>query len=77
MKTVTKQEMVQAFEAFGGLAHAGETILVTQGGKPWIKLLPAGKPKRGKSVAVFRARLNRISPKPIPGAAEVLRELRQ
>jgi len=77
MKTVTKQQAIQAFDQFGDLAHAGETVIVTHGGKPWIKLVPALKRKPGKSVAAFKARLNRISPKPIPGATEVLSRLRR
>ena len=61
----------------GDLAHAGETVLVTHGGEPWFKLVPAFKRKPGKSAAAFKARLNRISPKPISGAAEVLVRLRR
>ncbi len=76
MKTVTKQQVVQGFDRIGDLAHAGETLIVTHGGKPWIKLVPALTKKAGKSAAAFRARLNRISPKPIPGASEVLSRLR-
>lgn len=60
----------------GDLAHAGETVIVTHG-KPWFKLVPALKKKPGKSAAAFRARLNRISPKPIPGASEVVSRLRR
>jgi antitoxin (DNA-binding transcriptional repressor) of toxin-antitoxin stability system len=77
MKTVTKQQAVQGFDTIGDLAHAGETVIVTHGGKPWIKLVPALKSKPGKSVAAFKARLNRISLKPIPGASEVLSRLRR
>jgi hypothetical protein len=77
MKTVTKQQAVQGFDMIGGLAHAGQTVIVTNGGKPWIKLVPALKRKPGKSLAAFRARLNRILPKPIPGASEVLSRLRR
>jgi antitoxin (DNA-binding transcriptional repressor) of toxin-antitoxin stability system len=77
VKTVTKQQAVQGFDLIGELAHAGETVIVTHGGKPWIKLVPALRPKAGKSAAAFRARLNRISPKPIPGASEVLGRLRR
>lgn len=77
MKTVTKQQAVQRFDMIGDLAHAGETVIVTHGGKPWIKLVPAFKPRPGKSVAAFKARLDRISPKPIPGASEVLARLRR
>ena len=77
MKTVTKQQAVQGFDMIADLAHAGETVIVTHGGKPWIKLVTALKKKPGKSVAAFKARLNRISPKPIPGASEVLSRLRR
>ena len=76
MKTVTKQEAVQGFDTIGGLAHAGETVVVTSDGKPWIKLMPALTAKRGKSAAAFKARLNHISRRPIPGASEVLLRLR-
>jgi antitoxin (DNA-binding transcriptional repressor) of toxin-antitoxin stability system len=77
MKTVTKQQAAQGFDMIADLAHAGETVIVTHDGKPWIKLVPAAKKKSGKSVAAFKARLNRISPKPIPGASEVLSRLRR
>jgi len=77
MKTVTKRQVVQGFDVFCDMAHAGQTVVVTQGGKPWIKLMPASKPKRGKSASAFRARLNSISPKPIPGVAAVLKKLRR
>ena len=75
MKTVTKQQAFQGFDMIGDLAHAGETVIVTQDGKPWFKLVPALKKKPGKSAAAFRARLNRISSKPITGASEVLSRL--
>jgi antitoxin (DNA-binding transcriptional repressor) of toxin-antitoxin stability system len=61
----------------GDWAHAGETVLVTNGGKPWIKLMPTHKRKTGKSVAAFKARLNRVSPKPIAGVSDVLVRLRR
>ena len=77
MRTVTKQQAANGFEKIGDLAHAGETVIVTEGGKPWIKLVPALKKQRGKSVAAFKARLNRISRKPIPGASDVLSRLRR
>jgi antitoxin (DNA-binding transcriptional repressor) of toxin-antitoxin stability system len=77
MKTVTKQEAVRGFDRIADLAHAGETVVVTHDGKPWIKLVTALKAKPGKSAAAFKARLNRISSKPIPGASEVLQRLRR
>jgi antitoxin (DNA-binding transcriptional repressor) of toxin-antitoxin stability system len=77
MKTVTREEVLRGFDIIADLAHAGETVIVTHDGKPWIKLVPALKAKSGKSVEAFRTRLNRISPKPIPGASEVLPRLRR
>jgi antitoxin (DNA-binding transcriptional repressor) of toxin-antitoxin stability system len=76
MKTVTKQQAAQGFDMIADLAHAGETVVVTHGGKPWIKLVSAAKRKNGKSAAAFKARLNRISRNSVPGAAEVLTRLR-
>lgn len=76
MKTVTKQEALRGFDALGKLANAGETVVVTEGGEPWIKLVPAVRTKGGKSAAAFRARLNRISPKPIAGVDEVVMRVR-
>ena len=77
MKTVTKQEAVRGFDALGKLANAGETVVVTEGGEPWIKLVPALKAKGGKSAAAFRARLNRISSKPIAGVDEIFARVRR
>jgi antitoxin (DNA-binding transcriptional repressor) of toxin-antitoxin stability system len=77
VKTVTKQQAVQGVDEIGDWAHAGETVIVTNGGKPWIKLMPTHKKMPGKSVAAFKARLNLVSPKPIAGAAEVLSRLRR
>jgi antitoxin (DNA-binding transcriptional repressor) of toxin-antitoxin stability system len=77
MKTVTRQEVVDGFDTIGDLAHAGETVIVTHRGKPWVKIIPALKKRPGKSAATFKARLNRISSKPIPGVSEVLSRLRR
>ena len=77
MKTVTKHEALRDFDALGKLANAGETVVVTDGGEPWIKLVPAGRAKGGKSAAAFRARLSRISPKPIAGVGEVFMRVRR
>jgi antitoxin (DNA-binding transcriptional repressor) of toxin-antitoxin stability system len=77
VKTVSKHEAAKSFEALGDLVHSGETVLVVDAGKPWVKLVPAAAAKRGKSAADFRARLDRISRKPIRGVADVLQRLRR
>ncbi len=41
MKTATRQEAVRGFDKIADLARAGETVIVTHEGKPWIKLMPA------------------------------------
>lgn len=77
MTTATKEEVLEAFDSFGRRACAGETIMVMDGGKPWVKIMAAKKAKTGKSAAAFKARLNAISKKPIPGATEILARLRR
>ena len=77
MKTVSKHEAVERFETLGSLVHAGETVLVIEGGKPWLKMVPAKTFMKGKSAAAFKARLDRVSRKPIPGACDVLQRTRR
>ena len=77
MKTVSKHQATAAFESLGSLVHAGETVLVTNGGKPWLKMVPASTPDGGKSAADLKARLDRISRKPIAGVSEVLQRTRR
>lgn len=77
VKTVSKREAADSFESIGDLVHHGETVLVVKGGKPWLKMVPATASARGKSAAAFKARLDRISRKPIPGVNEVLRRVRR
>jgi hypothetical protein len=42
-----------------------------------MKIVSASKRKRSKSAAAFKARLDRISRKPIAGASKVLSRLRR
>lgn len=77
MKTVTKREAVQGFETLGDLAHAGETVVVTQAGKPWFKMVPPSRPGKAKSAAQFKARLDRISRKPLNGVMAVFERQRR
>ncbi|MCX6922546.1 MAG: hypothetical protein NT154_04925 [Verrucomicrobia bacterium] len=46
MKTISTQEAVQQFEQYSKLAHEGQRILVTQGGKPWVVLAPPAPPRQ-------------------------------
>jgi hypothetical protein len=40
MKTVSAQQMIERFDEYSQLAHNGQRILVTRGGKPWVVLAP-------------------------------------
>ena len=40
MRTISTQEAVRQFEQYSRLAHEGQRILVTRGGKPWVVLTP-------------------------------------
>jgi antitoxin (DNA-binding transcriptional repressor) of toxin-antitoxin stability system len=77
VKTVSKRQAAATFESLGSLVHAGETVLVIDGGKPWLKMVPAKSATRGKSAAAFKARLARISRKPIHGVTEILQRTRR
>ena len=80
MKTISAQQAVQHFDEYSELAHNGERILVTRGGKPWVVLSPAAtpikfEPPNGKlRWPDFSARLAPHYPDPIvgPSATELL-----
>ena len=77
VKTVSKHQAAESFESLGDLVHSGETVLVVHGGKPWLKMVPAKASAGGKTATDFKARLDRISRKPIAGATEVLKRTRR
>jgi len=77
MKTVTKQQAIAGLDELGNSVLAGDTVIITDAGKPWIQLVPAPKGRPAKSAAAFKARLDRISAKPIRGVAGVLKRIRQ
>lgn len=80
MKTISAQQAVQQFDEYSKLAHNGERILVTRGGKPWVLLAPPAVPSEGKPAAGklewpdFAGRLARYYPVPVAGptATELL-----
>ena len=77
MKTLSKRQAAKSFDSLCELVHKGETVLVLDAGKPCLKMVPATPRKNGKSAAAFRARLDRISRKPISGVTEVLKRARE
>ena len=83
MKTISAQQAAQQFDEYSELAHNGERILVTRGGKPWVWLTPPaaplkgvkGEPANGKLAwPDFAARLAPHYPAPVTGptATELL-----
>ena len=58
------QRMVNVHEAktqFSRLidaAHAGETIVVAKGGKPWARLVPLEPPRGRRAPGVLKGRVN-------------------
>ena len=80
MKTISAQQAVRGFDRFSELAHNGERILVTRGGKPWVMLAPPTVPTGNKPDAGelewpdFVGRLAKHYPHPVPGptATELL-----
>jgi hypothetical protein len=74
MKTVTSEQVVEKFEEYSKLAHEGEKILVTLGGKPWVVLAPPGVPFGNGQTGTrltwpdFVARLAPHYPEPVLGA---------
>ena len=80
MKTISEQQAVKQFDEYSELAHNGERILVTRGGKPWVLLTPpaapiGSKPANGKLTwPDFAARLSPHYPVPVTGptATELL-----
>ncbi len=69
MKTLSKHRAGMNFQEVADLAHEGETIVVTNAGKPWCKVVPADhKLPRRKSAADFHTRLQRLFPKPLPAS---------
>ena len=49
MKTISAQQAAQQFDEYSELAHNGERILVTRGGKPWVVLSPPVVPLKGEA----------------------------
>jgi prevent-host-death family protein len=50
MRTVNVHEAKTHFSRLIDAAHAGETIVVAKGGKPWARLAPLDAPRREPGV---------------------------
>ena len=49
MKTISTRQAVEQFDEYSKLAHNGQRILVTRGGKPWVLLAPPAAAIRPES----------------------------
>ncbi len=62
MRTVNVHEAKTHFSRLIDAAHAGETILVAKGGKPWARLVPLEAPRPRRQPGLLRGRLRLPSP---------------
>ena len=72
MRTVNVHEAKTHFSRLIDAAHAGETIVVAKGGKPWARLVPLDAPAPLRQPGVFAGVLKLPSPavllEPLPEA---------
>jgi prevent-host-death family protein len=57
MRTVNVHEAKTHFSRLIDAAHAGETILLAKGGKPWARLMPLESPPPQRQPGVLAGRL--------------------
>ena len=58
MRTVNVHEAKTHFSRLIDAAHAGETIVVAKGGKPWARLVPLDKPAPRRQPGVLASVLS-------------------
>jgi len=72
MRTVKVHEAKTHFSRLIDAAHAGETIVVAKGGKPWARLVPLDKPAPLRQPGVLSGILSLLPAEmllePLPGA---------
>ncbi|HHG2222844.1 MULTISPECIES: type II toxin-antitoxin system Phd/YefM family antitoxin [unclassified Synechococcus] len=57
MRTVNVHVAKTHFSRLIDAAHAGETILVAKGGRPWARIVPLEEPQARRQPGVLRGRL--------------------
>jgi len=62
MRTVNVHEAKTHFSRLIDAAHAGETILLAKGGKPWARLMPLESPEPQRQPGILAGRLTLPSP---------------
>jgi prevent-host-death family protein len=68
-RTVNVHEAKTHFSRLIDAAHAGETILVAKGGKPWARLVPLESPSPRRQPGVLAGRIS------LPAAEALLEPL--
>lgn len=58
LRVVNVHEAKTHFSRLIDAAHAGETIVVAKGGKPWARLVPLEQPAARRMPGVLAGRLN-------------------
>lgn len=58
LRVVNVHEAKTHFSRLIDAAHAGETIVVAKGGKPWARLVPLEPPRACRVPGVLAGRLN-------------------
>lgn len=58
LRVVNVHEAKTHFSRLIDAAHAGETIVVAKGGKPWARLVPLEPPRARRVPGVLAGRLN-------------------
>ena len=57
-RTVNMHEAKTHFSRLIDAAHAGETIVVAKGGRPWARLVPFESPRPRRQSGVLAGRIN-------------------
>jgi prevent-host-death family protein len=57
-RIVNVHEAKTQFSRLIDAAHAGETIVVAKGGKPWARLVPLEPPRGRRAPGVLKGRVN-------------------
>jgi prevent-host-death family protein len=67
MKTVTRRALRRDASLLDAAAH-GEEVVVTRFGKPYVRIVPAGRPDSFLGAGAHLGQKEAVSPDPIPAS---------